>query len=70
MNFAFDNGFCQRYSERLTNQMSAPDQLSPVPDVLGWRLDHETRAAIDRILAETITDPGPEFMAPPARGRS
>src|SRR6267143_6084434 len=45
-----------------------PDQLAPIEDVLGWRLDDETRVAIDRVLAELITDPvGPEFMAPPAR---
>jgi aryl-alcohol dehydrogenase-like predicted oxidoreductase len=45
-----------------------PDQLWPVGDVLGWRLDSGTRAAIERILADSITDPvGPEFMAPPAR---
>jgi len=44
------------------------DQLWPIEDALGWRFDEGTRAAIDRILAETITDPvGPEFMAPPAR---
>jgi aryl-alcohol dehydrogenase-like predicted oxidoreductase len=45
-----------------------PSQLAPIGDVLDWRLDDETRVEIDRILAETITDPvGPEFMAPPAR---
>src|SRR6266446_413342 len=45
-----------------------PDQLSPIEDVLGWRLDDETRVAINRLLAEIVTDPvGPEFMAPPAR---
>jgi len=45
-----------------------PDQLAPIDDVLGWRLDDETRATIDRLLAELVTDPvGPEFMAPPAR---
>ena len=44
------------------------DQLSPIGDVLDWRLDDAARDAIDGILAETITDPvGPEFMAPPAR---
>ena len=44
------------------------DQLWPIGDALDWHLDHGTRAAIDRILAETITDPvGPEFMAPPPR---
>jgi aryl-alcohol dehydrogenase-like predicted oxidoreductase len=45
-----------------------PDQLQPVDDVAGWRLDAEALAEVDRILASTITDPvGPEFMAPPAR---
>ena len=45
-----------------------PDQLQPVDEVTGWRLDAATKAEIDRILRETITDPvGPEFMAPPAR---
>ena len=45
-----------------------PDQLAPIHEVFGWSLDEETRVAIDRILAEIITDPvGPEFMAPPAR---
>src|SRR2546427_873490 len=48
-----------------------PDQLSPIEDALGWRLDVETRTTIDRILARTIADPvGPEFMAPPAREES
>jgi aryl-alcohol dehydrogenase-like predicted oxidoreductase len=45
-----------------------PGQLQPVDEVTGWRLDALTKAEIDRILRETITDPvGPEFMAPPAR---
>jgi aryl-alcohol dehydrogenase-like predicted oxidoreductase len=45
-----------------------PDQLRPVDEVNGWRLDAPTKAEIDRILRETIADPvGPEFMAPPAR---
>ena len=45
-----------------------PSQLEPVDEVTGWRLDASTKAEIDRILRETITDPvGPEFMAPPAR---
>jgi aryl-alcohol dehydrogenase-like predicted oxidoreductase len=45
-----------------------PGQLLPVDEVSGWRLDAPAKAEIDRILAETITDPiGPEFMAPPAR---
>jgi aryl-alcohol dehydrogenase-like predicted oxidoreductase len=42
-----------------------PDQLAPVPDVMGWKLDAAAIRDIDRILAETITDDiGPEFMAP------
>ena len=45
-----------------------PDQLQPVDEVTGWRLDAPAKAEIDRILRETIADPvGPEFMAPPAR---
>jgi aryl-alcohol dehydrogenase-like predicted oxidoreductase len=45
-----------------------PGQLRPVDEVTGWRLGASTKAEIDRILRETITDPvGPEFMAPPAR---
>jgi aryl-alcohol dehydrogenase-like predicted oxidoreductase len=48
-----------------------PDQLQPVDEVTGWRLDASGKAEIDRILRETITDPvGPEFMAPPARNNS
>ena len=45
-----------------------PEQLQPVDEVTGWRLDAPAKAEIDRILRETITDPvGPEFMAPPSR---
>jgi len=45
-----------------------PSQLQPVDEIPGWRLDASTKAEIDRILRETISDPvGPEFMAPPAR---
>lgn len=48
-----------------------PEQLAPIKDVLDWQIDDEARRDIDRILAETITDPvGPWFMAPPARDRS
>ena len=43
-----------------------PDQLAPVREVMGWRIDEATMRDIDRILATTITDPvGPEFIAPP-----
>jgi aryl-alcohol dehydrogenase-like predicted oxidoreductase len=45
-----------------------PDQLKAALDVAGWTLDAATRAQIDDILNQTITDPvGPEFMAPPMR---
>jgi aryl-alcohol dehydrogenase-like predicted oxidoreductase len=45
-----------------------PDQLQAVQGVAGWWLDRLSRTKIDRILAETITDPiGPEFMAPSPR---
>jgi aryl-alcohol dehydrogenase-like predicted oxidoreductase len=45
-----------------------PDQLEATRRVAGWQLDADTRAQIDRILKETITDPvGPEFMAPAQR---
>jgi aryl-alcohol dehydrogenase-like predicted oxidoreductase len=42
-----------------------PEQLAPVRDVMGWRIDDATMRDIDAILATTITAPvGPEFMAP------
>jgi aryl-alcohol dehydrogenase-like predicted oxidoreductase len=42
-----------------------PDQLRATHGVAGWSLDSASRAKIDSILNETITDPiGPEFMAP------
>jgi aryl-alcohol dehydrogenase-like predicted oxidoreductase len=45
-----------------------PEQLQPVDQIAGWRLDTAARTEIDRILGETIADPiGPEFMAPPTR---
>jgi aryl-alcohol dehydrogenase-like predicted oxidoreductase len=44
------------------------DQLSPIADVVGWRIDEEAMVEIDRILRDAIKDPvGPEFMAPPDR---
>jgi aryl-alcohol dehydrogenase-like predicted oxidoreductase len=44
------------------------EQLSPIADVLGWRIDDAAMAEIDQILQETVRDPvGPEFMAPPDR---
>jgi aryl-alcohol dehydrogenase-like predicted oxidoreductase len=45
-----------------------PDQLRAVDEVMGWRLDADSKAEIERIVRATVTDPvGPEFMAPPAR---
>jgi aryl-alcohol dehydrogenase-like predicted oxidoreductase len=45
-----------------------PDQLGPVADVMGWRIDAGAMTEIDRILETSIADPvGPEFMAPPVR---
>ncbi len=42
-----------------------PQQLLPLADVLGWRIDADTMQRIDRILTERIQNPvGPEFMAP------
>jgi aryl-alcohol dehydrogenase-like predicted oxidoreductase len=45
-----------------------PEQLAPIREVVGWRIDEAAMAEIDQILARTIKDPvGPEFMAPPDR---
>jgi aryl-alcohol dehydrogenase-like predicted oxidoreductase len=45
-----------------------PEQLAPIADVSGWKLDLAALKAIDEIVRESVTDPaGPEFMAPPAR---
>jgi len=45
-----------------------PDQLDAVSDVMGWNLDNDAMAEIDRIVAESVTDPvGPEFLTPKAR---
>jgi aryl-alcohol dehydrogenase-like predicted oxidoreductase len=43
-----------------------PDQLAPVNEVMGWKINKAAMQEIDKILAETIKNPvGPEFMAPP-----
>ena len=45
-----------------------PQQLTPIREVVGWRIDETAMAEIDQILKRTIMDPvGPEFMAPPDR---
>jgi aryl-alcohol dehydrogenase-like predicted oxidoreductase len=44
------------------------EELEPLDDVLGWRLDDDAMAAIDAIIMHEVRDPvGPEFMAPPER---
>jgi aryl-alcohol dehydrogenase-like predicted oxidoreductase len=44
-----------------------PDQLDPIGDIDGWRIDDEAKREIDAILARRIVDPvSPAFMAPPA----
>jgi aryl-alcohol dehydrogenase-like predicted oxidoreductase len=43
-----------------------PGQLDSVGDVLGWKIDADAMAKIDRIVSEHVRTPlGPEFMAPP-----
>jgi aryl-alcohol dehydrogenase-like predicted oxidoreductase len=42
-----------------------PEQLDPVEDVLGWRVDDDAKRDIDAILARWVKDPvAPTFMAP------
>lgn len=45
-----------------------PDQLDAVAGAMGWKLDAGTMAEIDRIVAESVTDPvGPEYLTPMVR---
>jgi aryl-alcohol dehydrogenase-like predicted oxidoreductase len=45
-----------------------PNQLTPIANLTGWKLDAAALKTINEIVRESITDPvGPEFMAPPAR---
>lgn len=45
-----------------------PDQLDAVAGVMGWRLDENAMAEVDRIVAEAVTDPvGPEYLTPLVR---
>lgn len=45
-----------------------PNQLDAAAGVMGWRLDADAMAAIDRIVAESVTDPvGPEYLTPGVR---
>jgi aryl-alcohol dehydrogenase-like predicted oxidoreductase len=46
-----------------------PEQLDATAGVLGWKLDASDMVEIDRIVAESVTDPvGPEYLAPKVRG--
>ena len=43
-----------------------PDQMAPIGDIFDFSLTAADFEAVDRILAEHVTDPvGPQFMAPP-----
>lgn len=45
-----------------------PEQLDAVAGVLGWKLSAAAMAEIDRIVAESVTDPvGPEYLTPKVR---
>jgi aryl-alcohol dehydrogenase-like predicted oxidoreductase len=45
-----------------------PEQLDAITKVIGWELDEEAMAEIDRIVAGCVTDPvGPEYLAPQPR---
>jgi aryl-alcohol dehydrogenase-like predicted oxidoreductase len=45
-----------------------PEQLDPIEEVLGWRLDPSALQAIDAIVKETVLDPvGPEYLTPARR---
>jgi aryl-alcohol dehydrogenase-like predicted oxidoreductase len=45
-----------------------PDQLDAAVGVAGWKVDAETMAEIDRIVAAAVTDPvGPEYLTPQTR---
>jgi aryl-alcohol dehydrogenase-like predicted oxidoreductase len=45
-----------------------PDQLDAVAGVMGWKLDAEAFAEIDRIVTAAVTDPvGPEYLTPGVR---
>jgi aryl-alcohol dehydrogenase-like predicted oxidoreductase len=45
-----------------------PDQLDAVAGVMGWKLAADDLVAIDRIVAESVSDPvGPEYLTPGVR---
>jgi len=47
-----------------------PDQLDPIEGVMGWKLNADAMAEIDRIVAGSVKDPiGPEYLTPLVRKR-
>jgi aryl-alcohol dehydrogenase-like predicted oxidoreductase len=43
-----------------------PHELDPINEIMGWKLDAEALAYVDKTIARTVRDPvGSEFMAPP-----
>lgn len=45
-----------------------PEQLAPIEDAMGWKLDAAAMQAIDRIVAACVIDPvGPEYLTPSPR---
>ena len=49
----------------------SPEQLEPLEQIDGWRIDERTGREIEAILARCIVEPtSPKFMAPPAHTSS
>ena len=45
-----------------------PEELTPLNEVMGWKLDAGALAYADEVISESVLEPvGPEFMAPPER---
>lgn len=45
-----------------------PEQLDADAGVMGWKLHSAAIAEIDRIMAESVTDPvGPDYLSPKVR---
>jgi aryl-alcohol dehydrogenase-like predicted oxidoreductase len=46
-----------------------PEQLEPVGNAMGWRLDEMAKRYIENVIRHTVRHPfPPEFIAPPSRG--
>jgi aryl-alcohol dehydrogenase-like predicted oxidoreductase len=45
-----------------------PEQLDAVAGAIGWKLDAAAMEEMDRIVAESVSDPvGPEYLTPGVR---